>query len=171
MVNKLLTKKSQKMILWEECCDMLFTCVMTQCWNLHELEWTCKHVLRYMLFAHVWWLSAGCELETCCSHVDNNDNVVSIWKKDYHQELEFKSLLVLYCSMYIIIRYILASCTFDQHKLERGSSILIGNLTSAWSWLSDESRPRSRCRWSETTSSSLRSSWSSRPRSRSGWSG
>ena len=37
--------KSQKMILWEECCDMLFTCVMTQCWmwtcmNLNELVWT-----------------------------------------------------------------------------------------------------------------------------------
>ena len=96
---------------------------MTQCWM-----WTWELVTNM-----------------CC---DNNDDMVSIWKKDYHQELEFKSLLVLYCSMYII-RYILASCTFDQHKLDNGSSILIANLTSAWSWLSDESRPRSRCRWSE----------------------
>ena len=63
---------------------------MTQCWM-----WTWELVNL---------------LQTCCSHVDNNDNMVSIWKEDYHQELEFKSLLVLYCSMYIIIRYILASC-------------------------------------------------------------
>ena len=152
------------------CCSHVWWPSAGTCMNLNELVWTCKHVLRYMLFAHVWWLSAGCELETCCSHVDNNDDMVSIWKKDYHQELEFKSLLVLYCSMYII-RYILASCKFDQHKLDNGSSILIANLTSAWSWLSDESRPRSRCRWSETTSRTLRSSWLSRPRSRSRWSG
>lgn len=102
-----------------------------------------------------WMWTWGLEnlLQTRCSHVDNNDNVVSIWKEDYHQELELKSLLlVLYCSMYIIscifwhlVNFINTSSTMHCN----GSSILIGNLTSAWSWLSDESRPRSRCRWSE----------------------
>ena len=75
-------------------------------------------------------------LDVNLKHVVRMWTIMIMWsqfeRKIIYQELEFKSLLllVLYCSMYII-RYILASCKFDQHKLDNGSSILIANLTSA----------------------------------------